>query len=349
MLGPLGGVLADRHDRRVVMIASDVLRAASMGALALVAFAGAPIALAPLLAALGTAAGAAYPQCVVPVMPRLVGTGDLAAANAARISITALCVIAGPALGGALLLLSSAAVTFAVNGATFLVGAAVVAALPREALARPAGAADEVHASIRSDLAVGWQSLRQYPDTLPLVGAEILSSSIYGALTVLFVLIGERLGLGAAGYGYLVSALGVGGVLGAGLAHRAASSGRPRRARIAAATAIGVPLLALTFSGSVAAALVLAACIGAGQFVTEVVSDTTLQRSLEPAVFARAYGLVVPAAVAGIAGGALLAAPCVALIGLDGTLALIGALVLAYGLLAFARPQPAPLLESASA
>ena len=118
---------------------------------------------------------------------------------------------------------------------------------------------------------------------------------------------------------------------------------------IAAATAIGVPLLALTFSGSVAAALVLAACIGAGQFVTEVVSDTTLQRSLEPAVFARAYGLVVPAAVAGIAGGALLAAPCVALIGLDGTLALIGALVLAYGLLAFARPQPAPLLESASA
>jgi MFS family permease len=39
VLGPLGGVLADRHDRRMVMIASDVLRAASMGALALVAFA----------------------------------------------------------------------------------------------------------------------------------------------------------------------------------------------------------------------------------------------------------------------------------------------------------------------
>jgi MFS family permease len=73
VLGPLGGVLADRHDRRLVMIASDVLRAASMGALALVAFAGAPIVLAPLLAALCTAAGAAYPQCVVAVMPRLVG------------------------------------------------------------------------------------------------------------------------------------------------------------------------------------------------------------------------------------------------------------------------------------
>jgi len=143
----------------------------------------------------------------------------------------------------------------------------------------------------------------------------------------------------------------VGGVLGAGLAHRAASSDRPRRALIAAAAAIAVPLMLLTVSGSVAAALVLAASIGAGQFVTEVVSDTTLQRSLDPTVFARAYGLVVPACVAGIALGALLAAPCVALIGLDGTLALTGALMLAYGALAFARPRaavPAPLLESAT-
>ena len=48
-----------------------------MGALALVAFAGAPIVLAPILAALCTAAGAAYPQCVVAVLPRLVGAGDL--------------------------------------------------------------------------------------------------------------------------------------------------------------------------------------------------------------------------------------------------------------------------------
>jgi len=95
-LGPIGGVLADRYDRRLVMIASDVLRAAAMGALAVVALTGAPAILAPLLAAVCTAAGAAYPQCVVAVMPRLVGAGDLAAANAARIGITSLCVIAGP-------------------------------------------------------------------------------------------------------------------------------------------------------------------------------------------------------------------------------------------------------------
>ena len=346
-LGPIGGVLADRYDRRLVMIASDVLRAAAMGALAVVAVTGAPAILAPLLAAVCTAAGAAYPQCVVAVMPRLVGAGDLAAANAARIGITSLCVIAGPALGAALLLLSSTAVVFAVNGVTFLIGAAVVTALPREALRRPAVAVEEVHASIRADLAVGWRALREHPDALALVGADVVSSAIYGALTVLFVLVGERLGLGAAGYGYLLSALGVGGVLSAGLAHRAASSDRPRRALVVAAAAIGVSLVVFTLSGSLAVAIVLAAAIGAGLFATEVVADTTLQRSLHPAVFARAYGLAVPACVAGIAAGALVAPPCVAVIGLNGTLALTGGLVLAYAAAAFAQPQPAPALETA--
>ena len=152
--------------------------------------------------------------------------------------------IAGPLVGAALLLLGSAAATFAVNGASFLVGAMVVAALPREATRRPASAEPESHASLRGDLAAGWRALREHPDTLPLVGADFVSSTIYGALTVLFVLLGQKLGLGAAGYGYLLSALGVGGVLAASLAHRAAASERPRRALIAAVAAVGVPLVA---------------------------------------------------------------------------------------------------------
>jgi len=337
VLGPIGGVLADRHDRRVVMIVSDVVRAATMAALAVVAVAGGPVVLAPVLAALCTAAGAVYPQCVAAVMPRLVDQNDLPAANAARVSITSLCVIAGPLVGAALLLLGSAATTFAVNGASFLVGAMVVAALPREATRRPASAEPESQ-SLRADLAAGWRALREHPDTLPLVGADFVSSTIYGALTVLFVLLGQKLGLGAAGYGYLLSALGVGGVLAANLANRAAASDRPRRALIAAVAAVGVPVVLLALTGSTAVALVLAAGIGAGTLTTEVVAETTLQRTVDDAVVARAYGLVVPACVAGIAAGALLASPLVALCGLDATLFITGTAVLAYGLVAFVRP-----------
>src|SRR5437763_6608338 len=61
LLGPLGGVMADRHDRRMLMIGADLVRAALMVALAASAAAGLPIILAPVIAAAATLAGAAVP------------------------------------------------------------------------------------------------------------------------------------------------------------------------------------------------------------------------------------------------------------------------------------------------
>jgi len=72
-LGSLGGVLADRVDRRALMLGSDAVRAVTMAALALVALAHGPVILAPVLAALSTAAGSVYLPCVVAVLPRLAG------------------------------------------------------------------------------------------------------------------------------------------------------------------------------------------------------------------------------------------------------------------------------------
>jgi predicted MFS family arabinose efflux permease len=324
VLGPLGGVLADRVDRRALMVASDVARAACMLALAAVALSGAPVLLAPALAALSTAAGAAYPPCVLALIPRLAGDDDLPAANAARTTIMHLCIVIGPVLGAGLLVVGSTAVAFLVNASTFLAGGAAVASLPRAALRRPEAAAEQ------PGVRAGWQALRGYPDALPLVGAHVVASAAYGALTVLFVLLGERLGLGAAGYGYLVAALGAGAVLAAGVAERAAALGRPRLVLAAAVAALGAPL-PIAIAGWLPGALLVAAVFGAGTLVSEVAADTALQRSLDPAVFARAYGLVLPAALAGIALGALLAPPCVELVGLDGTLLIVAAACVAYG------------------
>ena len=75
-----------------------------MLALAAVAVGPLPIALAPVLAALATTAGTPYLACVSATTPRLVRDGDLPGANAARSAVTALGIMAGPALGGILLL-----------------------------------------------------------------------------------------------------------------------------------------------------------------------------------------------------------------------------------------------------
>src|ERR1700712_805945 len=58
LLGPIGGLLAQRMNRRRLLVVSDLVRLVTMVALSLVAFAGLPIWLAPVLAGLATAAAA---------------------------------------------------------------------------------------------------------------------------------------------------------------------------------------------------------------------------------------------------------------------------------------------------
>jgi hypothetical protein len=97
--------------------------------------------------------------------------------------------------------------------------------------------------------------------------------------------------------------------------------------------AMGAALVPLAFAGWLPAAILLAAVFGAGCIVTEVVGDTCLQRSLDPAAFGRAYALVIPACIGAIVLGALLAPLLVALCGVAATLVIIGLAVTGYGVL----------------
>src|SRR3954447_11831342 len=245
VLGPLGGVVADRFDRRRLMIASDLARTACMLGLAVVAAAGLPIVLAPLLAAAATAAGCPYLTCVSAVTPRLVPDSDLPSANAARAAIGQASIVLGPALGALLLLVGSPTAAFLAHGASVALAAGAIASLPAGPLFAPGAAG--ARPGLIADLRAGAAALRDAPGARRLVGADTMGSVVYGALTVLLLLVSQRLGSGDAGYGYLLAALGVGGLLAAGAAGSAAG-GRRSGAALSGAmllVACGVTLLAV--------------------------------------------------------------------------------------------------------
>jgi hypothetical protein len=283
---------------------------------------------APILAAVSTAASTVYPPAVAATLPRLVDDGDLPAATAARSVIQSVSIIAGPVGGALLLLLGSPATAFLLNAATFAASAVILLGLPAGGLFAVAKQ-DAGASGVLRELRAGVTALRGNAVAVRLVGADIMCSLVYGAQTVLLLLLGRELGYGDAGYGYLLAGCGIGGLVGAAVAARLGGARRPRHVAVVL-LAVAIPSSLLAVTPWLAGAVFLAVVIGAGSVMVEVVVDTALARSLDEAVLARAYGLAFPASIGGIVVGSLIAAPLVALVGLSGALAAIGGLVAVY-------------------
>jgi len=331
-LGPLGGVVADRFDRRRVMIGCDIARMGLMALLAAVAVLQLPIALAPLIAAVATAFAAPYMPCVAAITPRVVDDADLPGANAARSAVSGVGIIGGPALGGVLLLLGPPAVVFGLNALTFGLSALGVLAVGARAAFRPAGSAGPRPRLLR-EVADGAAALRSHPAALRLVGADIICSTLYGTQTVLLLVVSRQVGLGTGGYGYLFAGIGAGGLAGTVLAGRAVRCRHPRAVLAAALAAAGLPMPLLALTRWPAAAIALVAVTGLGCMLVEILTETSLQRTLDSGVFGRAYGLALPASLAGIVAGSLIAPLLTGALGGSGALVATGCAVLGYAAL----------------
>jgi MFS family permease len=334
VLGPLGGVLADRYDRRGLMIASALLRALLMVALAAVATLGLPIVLAPVIAAAATTAAVVEAPCVAACTARFVGDAELQRANALRSAVGQGAIVTGPALGALVLVAATPAVAILLNALTFLASAAAIAAIGAAHATRPAERrTDERPPSVLADIVAGARALRAAPAAIRLVGADTVCSAVYGLLTVTLVLVSRKVGAGDEGYGLLLGAFGTGGLIGAAVTARIDAPARWRRTLAIALLLVGVALAALGIAPTLASALGLALLGGGGMIVGEILSETALPRMLDDEVLARAYGLVFPTSIGGIILGSLVAGPLVALFGLTGTMIIAGIGVLLVGAL----------------
>jgi len=255
-----GGVVGDRLPRRAVMLSSDLVRAVTQGAAALLLITQqARLWHLLLLFSVGGAAQAFFNPAAVGIVPQVVPKDALQAANALVDLARNGSALAGQLLGGVLVAAFGAGVALAFDSVTFLVSACSLALLDvRGNVATRRGSA------FLRDLAEGWSEFRSR--TWLWVGTIHVALLNAFALTGFFalgpVVAQQSLG-GAAAWGLIGAAFAAGLIAGSALALR----WRPRRPLVAAfgAIALAAPQLALLAATAPTAAIAAGALLGGAQ------------------------------------------------------------------------------------
>src|SRR3954469_8567077 len=127
MVSPFAALLADRYDRRAVMVGSDLLRAAMMALAAAAVALDAPAAVVYLLATFVAVAGTPFRPAEAALTPQLTHTPEeLGAANVVASAIESVGIFVGPAIGGLLLSATSVSTTFLVTAAGVVLSAVLL-------------------------------------------------------------------------------------------------------------------------------------------------------------------------------------------------------------------------------
>lgn len=345
VFGPLVSVLADRFDRRRLMMISDLARFALALVGALLIFAEAPILAVFALYLLTALGGLVFRPAQSALLPSLATSpGELTAANATSLTIHSMAFFVGPAIAGVLLALTNAGWVFTFNALTFLWSSWMVfgihppAPTPDEiaegaSSASPAGeatgeAAEEVGGGLFAGVGDGYRTIFGSRHLRLLVLLYVAQTVVAGASAVYEVAIAlDLLDLGDSGLGLLGMGLGIGGVAGGALALLMAQRGRLARDFGVGVVLWAAPLLLVSIWPSVVTALVAMAAIGLGNSIVDVNAETIIQRLTPDAVMGRVFGALDSAAVGGMALGSLLMPLLINTIGLRWGLTVIGVVV----------------------
>lgn len=331
---PFGGLLADRVERIRLMVGLDLLCLVVQGLLAVVAALDWPVGVALVLVAVTSVASRAYDPAARAATPAVVGEDHLAAANSLQSVVENLSLVVGPAIGGVLVLFGSPAMVFAINAASFGVSAVLVGRMATRS--RPGDITEGGAAGTLRQMAAGVRAFAGSSTVILLAGFSILASFIYGTDTVLFVVVSkDLLGTGSEGFGYLLGALGIGGIIMAAFMNRVAASRNLGAIKVVGMVVYCLPTAFLPLVHAPIVAALLEAVRGAGTIVVDVLAITAMQRMVSPDRVARVFGVFFALVLAAISLGALVASVLLGLLGLDATLLVMGLAIPALAVIAY--------------
>jgi len=280
-LGFLAGAVVDRLPRRRVMMLADLGRAA----IAIGLVVGQDHLWAVYAAAFGSSSLAVFfNPAASSVVPALVDDREVVGANAAIWSAAVVSQIVLAPLAGGLVALAGPGPAFALNAASFLVSAAVLAGLPVAARPRP------VAARRAAEIAEGLRAIRASRLLSTLAAVQLLAALSAGATSALLVVLAEEhLQLGAARFGWLLAAIGVGAGLGPLVLQRAVADVRRPGYLFGPYLLRGGVDLALAGAANFYVAAGALALYGVGTSTGNVAYQTTLQSAVPDRIRGRVF------------------------------------------------------------
>ncbi len=207
-----GGVVSDRFERRRVMIAADLLRAAALTLIGVLAVTGS-LELWHLVALVVVyAAGEAFfGPALGALVPDILPADLLVEANSLEQFVRQTCrLMIGPAIGGVVVALAGAGDAFLIDAGTFLVSALMIALIrTRSRTTRVSGS------TLSGELRDGIAYVRsQRFIWVTLVASAIAMLMFFGPVQVLLpYLIRNELGGGAGSFGLVLAADGIGAIV----------------------------------------------------------------------------------------------------------------------------------------
>ncbi len=323
VIAPLAAGLGDRFRRERFLLVIALAGSAALAGSGFAFFYGRNEVLIYLLAGVVGITSTLFRPALQAILPSLARTPEeLIASNGATSTIESLGMLTGPLLAGVLVSLADPGVVFFVSAGALLVAAGLLARVHCEGRIQLTATGQDA----RELLLGGFQAVRD-PKPRLIVGLFFAQTFVRGCLNVLIVVFVFRvLDTGEGTVGYLMAAIGVGGLVGA----FGALTLEGRRLAVPLGVSLvfwGLPIALLAPRPYLPAALLLLAVVGAANSVEDVAGFTLLQRIVPDELLTRALGVTWGIAMGGLALGSIAAPGIVAAIGPRAAFAVVGSIL----------------------
>jgi predicted MFS family arabinose efflux permease len=328
VLSWLAGRLVDRLPRRALAVTGDLGCAAIMVLLAVLGALDAPIWAMTLVAAVSSTLARIQAAALLTLAADVVVESRLVRASVLAGAWEAIATAAGSATASVVLLHFTAPTLFLVNAISFAVSAILIGNVR---------SVRRVRAAVSPSPGVLGRSPRRAAGVVfwPLQATRALAATVYGVDVVLLTVIASRqLHAGTSGYGWLLSAAGVGGLT------AVLPSRRDHRRSTATIASIGLigyalPLMIFALGPPLGGGIPVQVLRGLGSVLVTSTVISGLQRSVPSAMAGRVFALTQSLVLAGTCAGAVIAPVLLEVAGFKPTLVICAAVPVAVQLVLF--------------